>query len=171
MKVVDLLRSRLHLSAGEVRRRMKLAARIRPRRSLTGPPLPPELPVLAAAVEAGAVGEDHLREVCTGLDRLPRDVSAADREEAEQILVRHAKAQDAVFVAMVGRKLAETHNPDGVFDDRDRANRRGLVLGPQGVDGMSKLSGLGVSDGLCRSRMSQMEHDDVHGCSAGQSGR
>jgi hypothetical protein len=29
----------------------------------------------------------------------------------------------------------------------------------------------GVSDGLCRSRMSQMEHDDVHGCSAGQSGR
>ena len=50
VKVIDLLRSRLHLTAGEVRRRMKVAARIRPRRSLTGPPRPPELPALAAAV-------------------------------------------------------------------------------------------------------------------------
>ena len=141
VKVVDLLRSRLHLTAAEVRRRMKLAARITERRSLTGPPRPPELPALAAAVQAGAVGEDHLREVCTGLDRLPRDVSAADRERAEQILVGHAQSQDAVFVALVGRKLAEVHNPDGSFDDRDRANRRGLVLGAQGVDGMSRLSG------------------------------
>ena len=141
VKVIDLLRSRLHLSAGEVRRRMKLAARIRPRRSMTGPPRPPELPALAAAVEAGAVGEDHIRQVCTGLDRLPREVSAADRDTAEQVLVGHARSQDAGFVALVGRKLAEVHNPDGVFDDRDRATRRGLVLGPQGVDGMSKLSG------------------------------
>ena len=141
VKVIDLLRSRLHITAGEVRRRMKVAARIRPRRSLTGPPRPPELPALAAAVEAGAVGEDHIHEVCTGLDRLPRDVSPADRDTAEQILVSHATTQDAVFVAMVGRKLAEVHNPDGVFDEQDRANRRGLVLGAQGVDGMSKLSG------------------------------
>ena len=120
---------------------MKVAARIRPRRSLTGPPRPPELPALAAAVEAGAVGEDHIREVCNGLDRLPRDVSPADRDTAEQILVGHATTQDAVFVATVGRKIAETLNPDGVFDDRDRQNRRGLTLGPQGVDGLSKLSG------------------------------
>ena len=49
-----------------------------------------------------------------------------------QVLVRHARTQDAVFVASVGRKLAEVHNPDGFFDDRDRANRRGLVLGAAG---------------------------------------
>ena len=141
VKVIDLLRSRLHLTADEVRRRMKVAARIRPRRSLTGPPRPPELPALAAAVEAGAVGEDHIRETFKGLDRLPRDVSPADRDTAEQILVTHATTQDAVFVATVGRKIAETLNPDGVFDDRDRQNRRRLTLGPQGVDGLSKLSG------------------------------
>ena len=141
VKVIDLLRSRLTLTAGEVRRRMKVAARITPRRSMTGPPRPPELPALAAAVEAGAVGEDHMRR---GVHRpgpaAPRR-SPADRETAEQVLVKHARTQDAVFVAMVGRKLAEVHNPDGVFDERDRANRRGLVLGPQGVDGMPKLSG------------------------------
>ena len=141
VRVIDVVRSRLAVTAAEVRRRMKVGARIRPRRSVTGPPVSPELPVLAAAVAAGAVGEDHIREVCTGLDRLPRAVSGADRQAAEAVLVRHARTQDAVFVASVGRKLAEVHNPDGFFDDRDRANRRGLTLGAQGVDGMSRLSG------------------------------
>ncbi len=80
VRVIDVVRSRLAVTAAEVRRRMKVGARIRPRRSVTGPPVSPELAVLAAAVAAGAVGEDHIREVCTGLDRLPRAVSGADRE-------------------------------------------------------------------------------------------
>jgi hypothetical protein len=32
-------------------------------------------------------------------------------------------------------------NPDGNFSDEDRARRRGLTVGPQGTDGMSRLSG------------------------------
>ncbi|WP_156766452.1 DUF222 domain-containing protein, partial [Mycobacterium sp. E2327] len=51
--------ARLRITGGELTRRFKLAARIRPRRSPTGPPVPPELEVLAGAVEAGALGEDH----------------------------------------------------------------------------------------------------------------
>src|SRR5436305_10991053 len=35
---------RLHITPQEITRRFKLSARIRPRRSLTGPPVPPELP-------------------------------------------------------------------------------------------------------------------------------
>ena len=141
VKVIDLLRSRLHLTADEVRRRMKVAARIRPRRSLTGPPRPPELPALAAAVEAGAVGEDHLRETFKGLDRLPRDVSPADRDTAEQILVTHATTQDAVFVATVGAQDRRESQPGRRLRRPRPANRRRLTLGPQGVDGLSKLSG------------------------------
>ena len=70
-KVRDVLADRLRLTAGEVKRRFALAARLRPRRSLTGPLLPPELPALAAAVEAGDVGDDHIAAVCHALDRLP----------------------------------------------------------------------------------------------------
>ena len=40
--------ARLRITPNELTRRFKLAARIRPRRSLTGPLLPPELPELAA---------------------------------------------------------------------------------------------------------------------------
>jgi hypothetical protein len=141
VKVRDLLRSRLRITAGEVKRRMRIAARIQPRRSLTGSPVPPELPELAPSVEAGDVGEDHIREVCRAMDLLPKVVDAAGRAKAEKILVQHAKEQDHQFVTLVGRTLAEELNPEGLFDDFDRENRRSLVLGRQGPDGMSKLSG------------------------------
>ena len=32
-------------------------------------------------------------------------------------------------------------NPDGNFTDVDRARRRGITVGPQGADGMSRISG------------------------------
>jgi hypothetical protein len=42
--VRDMLWARLRITPKEITRRFKLAARIRPRRSLTGAPVPPELP-------------------------------------------------------------------------------------------------------------------------------
>jgi hypothetical protein len=136
-----LLCSRLRITSAEVKRRFRIAVRIRPRRSLTGPVLPPELPQLATAVEAGNVGGDHIAAALHALDVLPSAVSAVDRGKVEHILVSHAIRQDAKFVAVVGDRTADCLNPDGSFSDADRAKRRGLVLGPQGIDGMSRLSG------------------------------
>lgn len=141
VKVRDLLASRLRLTAGEVRRRFRVASRIRPRRSLTGPPLHAELPTLAAAVEAGEVGEDHIAAVCRAVDVLPASVSPADRDNAERTLVRHARTQDAQFVTTVGATIADCLKPDGNFIDEDHARRRGLALSRQGPDGMSRVSG------------------------------
>ena len=70
----------------------------------------------------------------------PRYLSTR-REVSERILVRHATSQDATFVKQIGRGIADHLNPDGLFDENDRARRRGLNLGPQGPDGMSRLSG------------------------------
>ena len=137
----DLLRSKLRITAGEIKRRFRVAARIRPRRSLTGPALEPELPELATAVEEGEVGEDHIAAVCKALDVLPAAVSPADYAAAQHTLVTHAKRQDAKFVAAIGNRIFDCLNPDGNFSDEDRARRRGLVLGAQGVDGMSRLTG------------------------------
>src|SRR6516225_9430578 len=140
--VRDMLWARLRITPREIVRRFKLAARIRPRRSLTGPPVQPELPELAAAVEVGAVGEDHIRAVCRSVDVLPACVSPADVAEAERRLVQHATKLDAGVVIKLGQRIADYLNPDGLFDEDDRARRRGLHLGPQGPDGMSRLSGL-----------------------------
>ncbi|MGH3523381.1 MAG: DUF222 domain-containing protein, partial [Mycobacterium sp.] len=134
--------ARLRITPNEITRRFKLAARIRPRRSLTGPPVPPELPELAAAVAAGAVGEDHIRAVCRAVDVLPACVSPTDAAEAERRLVQEATKVDAGIVSRLGQRIADYLNPDGNFTDDDRARRRGLYLGAQGPDGMSRLSGL-----------------------------
>lgn len=141
VSIRHLMSSRLRITSAEVKRRFRAAMRICPRRSLTGPALPPELPELATAVEAGAVGDDHITAVFHALDALPSAVSAIDREKAERTLVRHARKQDAKFVAAVGNRIADCLNPDGNFSDEDRAKRRSLVLGPQDIDGMSRLSG------------------------------
>src|ERR1700744_5603047 len=47
-----------------IARRSNPGARRRPRRSPPAPPVPPELPTSAAAVQAGAIGEDHIRAIC-----------------------------------------------------------------------------------------------------------
>ncbi|KAA8956039.1 DUF222 domain-containing protein [Mycobacterium sp.] len=133
---------RLRITPGEITRRLKLAARIRPRRSLTGPPVPAELPELAAAVAAGALGEDHIRAVCQALDVLPASVCPAEVAAAEHRLVTEAAQLDAGLITRLVQRIADYLNPDGQFSDTDRARRRGLYLGAQGPDGMSRLSGL-----------------------------
>ena len=140
VRLRDVLARRLRIVPAEVRRRFRVAARITARRSVTGAPVGAELPALAAAVAAGALGEDHIREVCRAIDVLPAAV-ADQKGRVEATLVRHARGQDAAFVAVIGRRIADVLNPDGLFDDADRAARRGLTLGRQGPDGMSRLSG------------------------------
>jgi hypothetical protein len=133
---------RLRITPAEITRRFRLAARIRPRRSLTGPPVPAELPALAAAVTAGAVGEDHIRAICRALDVLSAAVRPTDLAAAERRLVSEATKLDAALITRLGERIADYLNPDGQFSDQDRARRRGLQLGAQGPDGMSRLSGL-----------------------------
>ncbi|HEY1441659.1 MAG TPA: DUF222 domain-containing protein, partial [Mycobacterium sp.] len=115
--VRDMLWARLRITPQEITRRFKLAARIRPGRSLTGPPVPPELPELADAVQAGTVGEDHIRAVCRAVDVLPACVSPTNAAEAERTLVQHASKLDAGVVTKLGQRIADYLNPDGLFND------------------------------------------------------
>src|SRR6201995_3539704 len=139
--VRSALWARLRITPNEISRRFKLAARIRPRRSLTGPSLPPELPTLAHAVQAGAIGDDHIRAVCRAVDLLPARVSPVDAAAAERTLVEHATTVDAGIVVQLGQRIADYLNPDGLFSDEDRARRRGLHRGQQRPEGMSRLTG------------------------------
>ncbi len=91
--LVNSLAARLRIAPKEIKRRMKVAARIRPRRQLAGPPLAPELPLVAAAVEAGRIGEDHLRVICRAIDVLPSCVSAVDRDDVERSLVARGQQE------------------------------------------------------------------------------
>jgi Domain of unknown function (DUF222) len=102
--LVNSLAARLRIPPREVKRRMKVAGRIRPRRQLCGPPLAPKLPHVAAAVETGTLGEDHLRVICRAIDMLPSAVSVVDRDDVEASLVAEAGKNDVEIVkAVAGR--------------------------------------------------------------------
>jgi hypothetical protein len=73
---------------------------------------------------------------------LPARVPPIEVTTVERKLVEQATKVDAGIVVKLGQRIADYLNPDGLFSDDDRARRRGLHLGPQGPDGMSRLSGL-----------------------------
>lgn len=139
--IADRLSERLRIAPREVKRRFRTATQITPRRQLCGPSLPPLLPLVAQTILGGQIGEDHLRVITTTLDRLPSNTSPAERDEVQATLVREAGKHDADFLARIGAKIDEVFNPDGHFDEQDRARRRGVALSAQGPDGMSRISG------------------------------
>jgi hypothetical protein len=139
--VIDRLWARLRITPNEIKRRMKVAAKIGPRRQLAGPPLPPQLAVVARAVERGEIGEDHLQTIVRAMEVLPSCVTPVERGEVETSLVAEALKSDADIVKASAKMIDAIFNPDGDYDEADRARRRAMVLGPQGRDGMSKFSG------------------------------
>ena len=138
--ISKLLWQRLRITTGDIEHRFSCAARIRPRRCLTGPstaartaPSWPRPSRTATSTRATSTRSARASTNC------PRP--AHKKDIAERILVRHSKEQDSAFVAKLARDIAEELNPDTVFDEQDRRRRSGLTLGPQRADGLSYLRG------------------------------
>jgi Domain of unknown function (DUF222) len=117
--MVNNLAARLRVPPNEIKRRMKTAARLCPRRQLSGPDLAPELKLVAQAVAAAVIGEDHLRVITRAIDRLPSGVSVTDRGDVEASLVTEAAKSNAEIV-----KQAAGHHRRGAQRCHD-----GLKLG------------------------------------------
>ena len=75
------------------------------------------------------------------MDVLPSCVTPVERAEVEASLVGEAVKSDADIVKASAKAIDAIFNPDGDYDEADRARRRAVVVGPQGRDGMSKVSG------------------------------
>lgn len=133
-----LLADAARLTPGEARRRLADAAQLRPRTTLTGEPLPPELPATAKAWEAGVLDPEHLRVIQGFLRELPGHLPPIEVERAEAFLVEKAAELRPDQVKRLADRLAVTLNPDGRFSDSDRDLRRGFTWsGSQRPDGMS----------------------------------
>jgi hypothetical protein len=140
--LADVLATRLRISTGEARRRIKLSESLGPRTTMTGEPLAPKLPHAANAQADGLLGPEHLRIIEKFFDELPDTVDHQTRELAEADLARiGGELGPTQFRKAADRLMALVH-PDGEFSDIDRARRRHLTIGKQEADGMSKISGL-----------------------------
>jgi hypothetical protein len=129
------------ISRAEAGRRVREAADLGERCGLTGEPLPPVLAATAAAQRTGRLGAGQVAVIRRFWHQLPGFVDADTREAAEAHLADLGTHYRPETLAGLAQHLMDCLNPDGNYTDDDRARRRGLTLGNQGVDGMSALRG------------------------------
>lgn len=165
----------LQISAEDAKRRIGNAAALAPRIGLTGEPLPPLLPETAAVQAKGEVGPEQIKIVQKILKKLPRHTPADVAADAEAQMAANAAQFRPEQLRTLGRRLLDTLNPDGEFDERERNRQRGVVFGPQQPDGLSRISGWVTPQ--CRATMEPAVHklgapgmcnpDDAQPCTSG----
>ena len=135
----------LRITRAEAARRIRDAEELGPRRSLTGEPLEPLLPAVAAAQRDGQLGAGHIAVIRSFFDYLPADVDPGTLAQAEKHLTELGGRCRPDELAKLAQRLADHLHPDGDEPDeraeQHRAKRRGVTLGPQDRDGMSAISG------------------------------
>lgn len=138
------LSNRLRVSKSEANRMINQAADLGPRRALTGEPLGPALPEVATAERKGLIGTEQVEIIQKFFTKLPTSVDAAARTEAEYKLVVIATGFRPDQLTDYARVYKDCLKPDGDFmpDEPERARKRGITLGRQQADGMSKISGM-----------------------------
>ena len=125
----------------EAARRIREAADLGPRRALGGEPLAPILAATAAAQRQGKLGGGQIAVIRRFYHQLPGFIDEPTRQQAQTDLAKQGTQFRPEQLAQLADKLTDCLNPDGNYTDDDRARRRGLILSPQGDDGMSRLSG------------------------------
>ncbi|ORB82380.1 hypothetical protein B1987_28835, partial [Mycobacterium kansasii] len=141
-KLRSALADRLRITKSEASRRIDEAADLGQRRALTGEPLAPQLTATAAAQRDGLVGDGHIKVIRGFFAHLPAEVDLATREAAEADLARKACGYRPDELATYAQRIMDWLNPDGECRDQERARKRGIMLGRQEFDGMSRLSGM-----------------------------
>jgi hypothetical protein len=136
------LADRLRITKAEAGRRVAEAADLGERRALTGEPLAPLLSATAAAQREGlVVGDGHVNVTRGFVAHLPAEVNLGTRDAADAGLARKAGGYRPDELAKYARRIMDWLNPDGEFSDQERARKRGITLGQQECDGMSRISG------------------------------
>ncbi len=139
----EVLATRLQISTGAARQRIGYAELFGARTALTGEPLAPRLPHIAAAQARGQIGPEHLRVIEKFFEELPAHVDAQTRDQVEGDLAQIATGLGPVQLRQAADRLALLLNQDGdPPNDAERARRRHLTIGRQGADGMSEIRGL-----------------------------
>ena len=136
------LADRLRITKAEAGRRIADAEDLGERCALTGEPLAPQLSATAAAQRDGLIGDKHVEVIRSFFAHLPAEVDPGTRQAAEADLAGKAGGYRPDELATYAKRIMDWLNPDGEFSDQERARRRGIMLGKQEFDGMSRLSGL-----------------------------
>ena len=128
--MVRTLTSTLRISPAEAVRRVRAAAAVGERTGMTGEPLGPVRPLLAAAQRAGEVNTEQVAVVERALGKVDcRGFDPAAIEEGEQLLTGFAATFGPKDLKMLADQVVNHIDPDGTLpDDQLNADRRHFDL-------------------------------------------
>lgn len=137
-----VLTTALRISASEAGRRLRESEVLGPRCTMTGELLPPVWEATAAAQAQGAIGPEHVGVIAKFHKHLPGWVDIGTRIVAETQLAELATGLGPEELREAAGRLLSMIDQDGPEpSEADHARKRGLVLGPQQRDRMSRVSG------------------------------
>ncbi|WP_051178387.1 HNH endonuclease signature motif containing protein [Nocardia concava] len=131
----------LRLGHIEARTRVN-AATLLGERQEAGQILEPTLAWVAYAQRQGLASPDHVRRIVQIMGRIPQKVDEELKGDAEIQLAHFATRSTPDDLPKIGDRILGFLDPDGrLVSEDDRQARRGIILGKQGVDGMSTITG------------------------------
>ena len=139
---VAMLKNLLRLRPGVARKRLEAMDALTSSMTPSGEVIEPRFPETAAALRDGVIDLDHAAIVMDVMAKIPSKVDAEERENAEAALAHLCQRYTPPEVERIGDRIVEYLDPDGTLtDDSDRARHRGLSLGKQSTNLMSKIAG------------------------------
>lgn len=137
-----VLTTALRISASEAARRLRESEALGPRRAMTGELLPPLWEATAAAQTQGAIGPEPVEVIAKFHKHLPGWVDVDTRTVAEAHLAELAAGLGPEELREAAGRLLSMIDQDGPEPSEEyHARKRGLMLGPQQRDGMSRVWG------------------------------
>jgi len=111
--LADLISVQLRCTRAEARKRAQAVERFGARRSLTGEPLPPNLPATSEAFAAGEIGPEHAAAIAETVEAIPEADRAEHAEPVETTLLEHARTSDPRTIRLLGQRILAHLDPDG----------------------------------------------------------
>lgn len=100
------------------------------------------MPATAQAQREGKIGDDHVQIIRSFFEHLPDAVKVGERIDAEADLAGQARDLRPDQLDKYAKAVMNVLNTDGNYTERERTRNRGITLGNQQYDGLSRLSGL-----------------------------
>jgi hypothetical protein len=136
-----LLSNLLRIAPREASARVRDARELGPRHEITGAPLAPLFPAVAAAQVSGEISPAHAHVITRLRHVLPDVVDKEHGEALEAALVEHAAQLDPAQLAIAARRARELLDPDGALGNELDHNRRRSLHLHRNDDGSGELAG------------------------------
>ncbi|MGI8679842.1 MAG: DUF222 domain-containing protein [Jatrophihabitans sp.] len=138
----DLLVTLLRVSPAEAKVRVIQAGDLGPRRAVSGEPLPPVLPAVAASIRAGEISSQHVAVIARCIERIPADIAHEAAPPVERFLVEAARHEHPKALARTAELLLNRLDPDGREPRDGEIERRRDFTMHSRPDGSADVRGL-----------------------------